>query len=98
LKEQSSLEFRSIFCGIVTLQFEDGFGLQPRISESKKPPRDRVEEFKRLALKPSRRRQTVLALSRKAGFASKTSFHNAFKKMIGKTPTQFFKAAKDLNV
>jgi AraC-like DNA-binding protein len=58
----------------------------------------RVEQFKTLALKPSRRRQTIHALSRQAGFSSKTSFHNVFKKITGMTPTQFFKEQSESKV
>jgi AraC-like DNA-binding protein len=58
----------------------------------------RVEQFKKLALKPSRRRQTIQALSRQAGFSSKTAFHTVFKKITGQTPTQFFKGQSESKV
>ena len=51
----------------------------------------RVEEFKLLMLKPGKRKPTVEALAHLSGFNSKTSFHNIFKKMTGKTPSKFYK-------
>ena len=55
----------------------------------------RVEEFKRLILKPGRRKPTVEALAQLSGFNSKTSFHTVFKKMTGKTPSKFYRDTVD---
>ena len=56
----------------------------------------RVEEFKRLILKPGRRKRTVEALAQLSGFNSKTSFHAVFKKMTGKAPSKFYKETVDI--
>jgi AraC-like DNA-binding protein len=56
----------------------------------------RVEEFKRLVKMHSKRNLTLLALSRLAGFNSKTSFNNVFKKSTGKTPSDFCKELTNL--
>jgi AraC-like DNA-binding protein len=53
--------------------------------------RYRVEEFKRLIMKPGRRKPTVETLAQLSGFNSKTSFHVVFKKMTGKTPSKFYR-------
>lgn len=49
----------------------------------------RVAEFKRLVRHPDSQQLTFLALAYDAGFNSKTTFNNAFKKLTGMTPAQF---------
>ena len=49
----------------------------------------RVEEAQRLLRDPERSAYTVLAIAEEAGFNSKTAFNTAFKKVTGKTPTEF---------
>ncbi len=49
----------------------------------------RVEEAKRLIANPQNASFTILALAFEAGFPSKSSFHNIFKKSTGLTPTEY---------
>lgn len=49
----------------------------------------RVEEAKRLLLDPSKAAYTVLAIAGDAGFNSKTAFNAAFKRLTGKTPSEY---------
>ncbi|WP_462251827.1 helix-turn-helix domain-containing protein [Ekhidna sp.] len=51
----------------------------------------RVEEAKRLLNNGRTSQVTILAVSFESGFNSKTAFYNTFKKMTGKTPTQYLK-------
>lgn len=54
----------------------------------------RVEEFKERALNPENRNYNILSIAYDSGFNSKSSFNQVFKKMVGKTPTQYLKHAK----
>jgi AraC-like DNA-binding protein len=49
----------------------------------------RVEEFIRLSADPSNQKFTLIALATECGFNSKSSFNRYFKKVTGKTPTDF---------
>lgn len=49
----------------------------------------RVEEAKRLIADPKNANFTILSLAFEAGFPSKSSFHNVFKKLTGLTPTEY---------
>ncbi|MDX1383755.1 MAG: helix-turn-helix domain-containing protein [Thermoanaerobaculia bacterium] len=49
----------------------------------------RVEEAKRLLADPERDREPVLDLALEAGFNSKSSFNEAFKRITGTTPSQY---------
>jgi len=56
----------------------------------------RIEEFKKLALeKPY---FNILALAYEAGFNSKSSFNNLFKKFTHQTPSQYIKSTKTLEM
>lgn len=55
----------------------------------------RIEEFKKLVLKPENSRYTLLSLAYEAGFNSKTSFNRNFKKFTGQSPTAYL---HDVNV
>ena len=48
----------------------------------------RVEEAKRLIAHPKNANFTLLSLAFEAGFPSKSSFHNIFKKLTGITPAE----------
>ncbi len=52
----------------------------------------RVKEVQVKLLDPNYNHLTNLAIAYEAGFSSKASFHRAFKKHTGKTPSQFVKA------
>lgn len=54
----------------------------------------RVDEAKELLLSPRASEITIFAISLEVGFNSKTAFYNAFKKITGKTPSQFKKEQK----
>jgi len=49
----------------------------------------RVEEAKRLIANPKNANFTILSLAFEAGFPSKSSFHNIFKKLTGITPAEY---------
>lgn len=51
--------------------------------------RYRVEEAKRIIADPRNAKFTILSLAFEAGFPSKSSFHNVFKKLTGLTPTEY---------
>lgn len=53
----------------------------------------RVETFKRLARAPAARKLSLFGLAQEVGFASKASFHRAFKKHCGQTPGEFLAAS-----
>lgn len=54
--------------------------------------RYRVEESKRLLLDSQYRHLNMLGIAFEAGFNSKTAFNTAFKKMTGKTPSEYRKS------
>ena len=49
----------------------------------------RVEEFKKRALDPANQNYSILAIALDSGFNSKSSFNQVFKKITGKTPSQY---------
>ncbi len=49
----------------------------------------RIEEFKKLVNAPSGKSLTLIALAYEAGFNSKSSFNNIFKKITGLTPSEY---------
>ncbi len=49
----------------------------------------RVKEFKKRALKPENNNYNILAIAYDSGFNSKSSFNQVFKKMVGRTPSQY---------
>ena len=49
----------------------------------------RVEEVKELIKKDAGKQYTILSLANDAGFNSKSSFNNIFKKMTGLTPSEY---------
>lgn len=51
----------------------------------------RLETFKTKAADPSQQHLTILALAYDSGFNSKTVFNTFFKKMMGKTPSAYWK-------
>ena len=51
----------------------------------------RVEEVKSYLQNPDFSNYTILAIGLEAGFNSKSTFNNAFKKITGTTPSQFKK-------
>lgn len=51
----------------------------------------RVQEFIELASLPQNRNLTLLSLSMDAGFNSKTSFNRNFKKITGRSPSEYLK-------
>lgn len=52
----------------------------------------RVEEAKRILLKDKMNKLTVEEISEMVGYNSKTAFNNAFKKLTGKTPSEYRKS------
>jgi AraC-like DNA-binding protein len=53
----------------------------------------RIDEFKSLALLPENNRYTLLSLAFECGFNSKTSFNRNFRKITGKSPSEFLEEA-----
>ncbi len=51
--------------------------------------RYRVEEAKRMMLDPAHNHLTLVGIAHEAGFNSKTVFNTTFRKITGKTPTEF---------
>lgn len=51
----------------------------------------RVEEAQKLLLDPTKGNYTIEGLAEMAGFKSKSTFNTAFKKITGKTPSQYRK-------
>ena len=49
----------------------------------------RIEEFKRLVIRPESKNYTLLSLAYECGFNSKTSFNRNFKKSTGLSPSEF---------
>ncbi|WP_156140661.1 helix-turn-helix domain-containing protein [Sporocytophaga myxococcoides] len=49
----------------------------------------RVKEFKQLISDPQKTHLKLEALGEESGFGSKTAFNRSFKKLTGKTPTEF---------
>ena len=49
----------------------------------------RVQEVKRLLVDPERRDESILDLSLQAGFNSKSTFNEVFKKLTGLTPSEY---------
>lgn len=49
----------------------------------------RIDEVKKIFKDPVKKNYTILAMAYEAGFASKSSFHNIFKKFTGLTPTEY---------
>jgi AraC-like DNA-binding protein len=56
----------------------------------------RVSEAKLLLANPKMEQFSLLGIAYEAGFSSKTSFNNAFKKMTGLTPSDFKKSGSTL--
>ena len=54
----------------------------------------RVEAFKQLASDPENKKLTLLGLAFECGFKSKSTFNDAFKKITGKTPSQYVNQQK----
>jgi YesN/AraC family two-component response regulator len=52
----------------------------------------RVEEAKKILSADNKNKITVEEVSDMVGYNSKTAFNNAFKKLSGKTPTEFRKS------
>jgi AraC-like DNA-binding protein len=54
----------------------------------------RIEEAKKILSGDKKDKYTVEEISEMVGYNSKTAFNNAFKKLTGKTPSEFRKATK----
>ncbi len=56
----------------------------------------RVDEVIKLMKDPERKHHTILAIAYDSGFKSKSSFNTIFKKMIGKTPSEYRDELEDV--
>ena len=54
----------------------------------------RVEYFKKEITNPNNKNYTMISISEKSGFGSKTSFYRNFKTFTGMTPSEFIKKVK----
>ncbi|UKB79342.1 AraC family transcriptional regulator [Chryseobacterium sp. MEBOG07] len=54
--------------------------------------RQRIDEFKRIAVLPENEKFTILSLAFESGFNSKTSFNRNFKKYMNCSPREFLKS------
>ena len=54
----------------------------------------RVEKAKKLILEDTGNKLTIEEISERVGYNSKTAFNNVFKKLTGKTPSEFRKSIK----
>jgi AraC-like DNA-binding protein len=54
----------------------------------------RIEEFKKRVIEPDNSNLSILAVAFDSGFNSKSSFNQVFKKMEGKTPSQYLKSQR----
>ncbi|WP_318311807.1 helix-turn-helix domain-containing protein [Flagellimonas crocea] len=54
----------------------------------------RVETFKKLSTDPEYQKMTLLGIAFECGFKSKSTFNDAFKKITGKTPSQYINQQK----
>jgi AraC-like DNA-binding protein len=55
----------------------------------------RVEDFKLLAVDPSRKHLSLLGIAQESGFNSKASFYAIFKKKTGKTPSEYLESKSE---
>ena len=55
--------------------------------------RYRIEESKKLLLDPSKNNLTLIGIGYEVGFNSKSAFNTTFKKITGKTPSEFKKVS-----
>ena len=53
----------------------------------------RVDEFKQRIAQPANSSYSILAIALDSGFNSKSSFNQVFKKVTGKTPSQYVSEA-----
>lgn len=58
--------------------------------------RYRIEEAKKLILNPKMNHLSLLGIGFEVGFNSKTVFNTTFKKITGKTPSEYKKNSSDL--
>lgn len=52
----------------------------------------RIKAFIELAKTEKAKSMTLFGLAQEVGFNSKTTFTNAFKRLMGTTPSQYFKS------
>jgi YesN/AraC family two-component response regulator len=56
----------------------------------------RVEKAKKILTEDEKNRLTIEEISEMVGYNSKTAFNNAFKKLAGKTPSEYRNYIKKL--
>lgn len=56
----------------------------------------RIEDFKRLVVKPEYQKYSLFGIAQEVGFSSKTSFFRAFKKEEGLTPKEHVNKTSEL--
>ncbi len=54
----------------------------------------RIDEFKRIASDPKKKKLTIMALAFECGFNSKSAFNNCFKKFTGQTCLGVYETGK----
>lgn len=57
----------------------------------------RVQEAKKMLLNGTLEKLSIQAIGEECGFSSKASFYRAFKKWVGKTPTEFIRSGESIN-
>lgn len=52
----------------------------------------RIEEFKKLALQPENKNESIIDLAYSVGFNTKSAFYSHFKAVVGTSPSEFIKS------
>lgn len=91
LNEKYSLQDLSIQSGIHSRSLSEIINVQCEMSFFDLINSYRIEEFNRRILLGEAKKYTILTIAYDCGFGSKSAFNRAYKKYMGKTPSDFIK-------